>query len=105
MNKLLMEENDRLQKQVSHLVYENGYFRQHTQNVCFFAYCLFTKFQDQLFISLFSLYSFPNFSMMMITSLELFMKKVLEHVVWSVIYWNCCKFLMVALVWQLEHVT
>ncbi|KAK2368343.1 homeobox-leucine zipper protein ATHB-15 [Trifolium repens] len=27
-----MEENDRLQKQVSHLVYENGYFRQHTQN-------------------------------------------------------------------------
>ncbi|XP_004302866.1 PREDICTED: homeobox-leucine zipper protein ATHB-15 [Fragaria vesca subsp. vesca] len=31
MNKLLMEENDRLQKQVSHLVYENGYFRQHTQ--------------------------------------------------------------------------
>ncbi|KAL8098935.1 hypothetical protein AgCh_031594 [Apium graveolens] len=32
MNKLLMEENDRLQKQVSHLVYDNGYFRQHTQN-------------------------------------------------------------------------
>lgn len=32
MNKLLMEENDRLQKQVSHLVYENGYFRQHTQS-------------------------------------------------------------------------
>ncbi|XP_071733490.1 homeobox-leucine zipper protein ATHB-15-like isoform X2 [Rutidosis leptorrhynchoides] len=32
MNKLLMEENDRLQKQVSHLVYENGYFRQHTQH-------------------------------------------------------------------------
>ncbi|KAL2457496.1 Homeobox-leucine zipper protein ATHB-15 [Abeliophyllum distichum] len=32
MNKLLMEENDRLQKQVSHLVYENSYFRQHTQN-------------------------------------------------------------------------
>ncbi|KAL3511750.1 hypothetical protein ACH5RR_024467 [Cinchona calisaya] len=28
MNKLLMEENDRLQKQVTHLVYENGYFRQ-----------------------------------------------------------------------------
>ncbi|KAK8969720.1 Homeobox-leucine zipper protein HOX32 [Platanthera guangdongensis] len=28
MNKLLMEENDRLQKQVSHLVYENGYMRQ-----------------------------------------------------------------------------
>ncbi|KAF9613559.1 hypothetical protein IFM89_008950 [Coptis chinensis] len=31
MNKLLMEENDRLQKQVSQLVYENGYFRQHSQ--------------------------------------------------------------------------
>ncbi|KAK6140780.1 hypothetical protein DH2020_025476 [Rehmannia glutinosa] len=31
-NKLLMEENDRLQKQVSHLVYENSYFRQHSQN-------------------------------------------------------------------------
>ncbi|XP_073005995.1 homeobox-leucine zipper protein HOX32 isoform X2 [Typha latifolia] len=33
MNKLLMEENDRLQKQVSQLVYENGYMRQqiHTQ--------------------------------------------------------------------------
>ncbi|XP_051113371.1 homeobox-leucine zipper protein REVOLUTA-like [Andrographis paniculata] len=28
MNKLLMEENDRLQKQVSHLVCENGYMRQ-----------------------------------------------------------------------------
>ncbi|CAL1402838.1 unnamed protein product [Linum trigynum] len=27
MNKLLMEENDRLQKQVSHLVYENGFMR------------------------------------------------------------------------------
>nr|AGM34022.1 class III homeodomain leucine zipper protein 32 [Larix kaempferi] len=32
MNKLLMEENDRLQKQVSQLVYENGYFRQQLQN-------------------------------------------------------------------------
>ncbi|KAI3803387.1 hypothetical protein L1987_31538 [Smallanthus sonchifolius] len=32
MNKLLMEENDRLQKQVSHLVYENGCFRQHSRN-------------------------------------------------------------------------
>ncbi|XP_060205800.1 homeobox-leucine zipper protein ATHB-15-like isoform X1 [Lycium barbarum] len=30
MNKLLMEENDRLQKQVSQLVYENGYFRRQT---------------------------------------------------------------------------
>lgn len=33
MNKLLMEENDRLQKQVSQLVTENGFFRQKTQNV------------------------------------------------------------------------
>ncbi|CAK9325504.1 unnamed protein product [Citrullus colocynthis] len=32
MNRLLMEENDRLQKQVSQLVYENSYFRQQTQN-------------------------------------------------------------------------
>nr|XP_016488110.1 PREDICTED: homeobox-leucine zipper protein ATHB-15-like [Nicotiana tabacum] len=31
MNKLLMEENDRLQKQVSQLVYENSFFRQQTQ--------------------------------------------------------------------------
>lgn len=33
MNKLLMEENDRLQKQVSHLVYENGYMKQQIQTV------------------------------------------------------------------------
>ncbi|PKA46833.1 Homeobox-leucine zipper protein ATHB-15 [Apostasia shenzhenica] len=32
MNKLLMEENDRLQKQVSHLVHENGYFHQQARN-------------------------------------------------------------------------
>ncbi|KAL6894601.1 hypothetical protein ACP4OV_008699 [Aristida adscensionis] len=32
MNKLLMEENDRLQKQVSRLVYENGYMRQQLHN-------------------------------------------------------------------------
>ncbi|KAH7863427.1 hypothetical protein Vadar_017394 [Vaccinium darrowii] len=32
MNKLLMEENDRLQKQVSQLVSENGYMRQQLQN-------------------------------------------------------------------------
>ncbi|KAF8408781.1 hypothetical protein HHK36_004850 [Tetracentron sinense] len=32
MNKLLMEENDRLQKQVSNLVYENGYMRQQLQH-------------------------------------------------------------------------
>ncbi|XP_074284993.1 homeobox-leucine zipper protein REVOLUTA-like [Silene latifolia] len=31
MNKLLMEENDRLQKQVSQLVNENGFMRQHLQ--------------------------------------------------------------------------
>lgn len=33
MNKLLMEENDRLQKQVSHLVYNNGYMRQKLNTV------------------------------------------------------------------------
>ncbi|XP_019194412.1 PREDICTED: homeobox-leucine zipper protein ATHB-15-like [Ipomoea nil] len=32
MNKLLMEENDRLQKQVSQLVYENSYFRRQSQS-------------------------------------------------------------------------
>ncbi|KAK8496277.1 hypothetical protein V6N13_130325 [Hibiscus sabdariffa] len=31
MNKLLIEENDRLQKQVSHLVYENGYMKLQLQ--------------------------------------------------------------------------
>ncbi|XP_057420712.1 homeobox-leucine zipper protein ATHB-14-like [Lotus japonicus] len=31
MNKLLMEENDRLQKQVSKLVYDNGYMKQQVQ--------------------------------------------------------------------------
>jgi hypothetical protein len=33
MNKLLMEENDRLQKQVSRLVYENGHMKQQLHNV------------------------------------------------------------------------
>ena len=39
MNKLLMEENDRLQKQVSQLVCENGFMRQqlHTVSVCVFC--------------------------------------------------------------------
>lgn len=32
MNKLLMEENDRLQKQVAQLLYENGYLRQQLQH-------------------------------------------------------------------------
>lgn len=31
--KLLMEENDRLQEQVSQLVYESGYVKQQLQNV------------------------------------------------------------------------
>ncbi|XP_024971452.1 homeobox-leucine zipper protein REVOLUTA isoform X2 [Cynara cardunculus var. scolymus] len=41
MNKLLMEENDRLQKQVSQLVYENGYMRQqlHTNSAVTDASC------------------------------------------------------------------
>lgn len=33
MNKLLMEENDRLQKHVSHLVYDNGFMRQQLHTV------------------------------------------------------------------------
>lgn len=33
MNKLLMEENDRLQKQVSHLVYENGFMKHRIHTV------------------------------------------------------------------------
>lgn len=33
MNKLLMEENERLQKQVSQLVHENAQVRQQLQNV------------------------------------------------------------------------
>lgn len=36
MNKLLMEENDRLQTQVSRLVYENGYMRQQLHTVSSF---------------------------------------------------------------------
>jgi hypothetical protein len=35
MNKLLMEENDRLQKQVSQLVHENAQVRQQLKNVSF----------------------------------------------------------------------
>lgn len=34
MNRLLVEENGRLQKQVSRLVYDNGNFRQHLHNRC-----------------------------------------------------------------------
>lgn len=40
MNKLLMEENDRLQKQVSHLVYENGYMRTQLHTVSYFLFQL-----------------------------------------------------------------
>ncbi|CAH8357154.1 unnamed protein product, partial [Eruca vesicaria subsp. sativa] len=39
MNKLLMEENDRLQKQVSHLVNENGYMKQQLTTVGTDASC------------------------------------------------------------------
>ncbi|KAL0713566.1 hypothetical protein Bca4012_020544 [Brassica carinata] len=39
MNKLLMEENDRLQKQVSHLVSENGYMKQQLTTVGTDASC------------------------------------------------------------------
>nr|GMC49216.1 homeobox-leucine zipper protein ATHB-8-like [Ipomoea batatas] len=59
MNKLLMEENDRLQKQVSHLVYENSYFRQHTQNVnnfFFFVSSLNDSYFDPLMILILMIY-------------------------------------------------
>ncbi|KAA3489548.1 homeobox-leucine zipper protein REVOLUTA-like [Gossypium australe] len=48
MNKLLMEENDRLQKQVSQLVCENGYMKQqlHTVNVSSFSLNLFVCFSS-----------------------------------------------------------
>ena len=39
MNKLLMEENERLQKQVSQLVHENAHMRQQLQNVSFQVQC------------------------------------------------------------------
>lgn len=39
MNKLLMEENDRLQKQVSQLVCENGYMRQQLHTVSVYFAC------------------------------------------------------------------
>lgn len=57
MNKLLMEENDRLQKQVSHLVYENGYMRQQLQSVgpssCKTSTCaLFFLFGLEMFLCL-----------------------------------------------------
>lgn len=47
MNKLLMEENDRLQKQVSQLVYENSFFRQQTQNVIKPYYILSSSHTNQ----------------------------------------------------------
>lgn len=50
MNKLLMEENDRLQKQVSQLVYENGYMRQQLTVSCYYkcslSYCEFGQITD-----------------------------------------------------------
>lgn len=37
MNKLLMEENDRLQKQLSRLVNDNGFMRNHLHKVSFLS--------------------------------------------------------------------
>ncbi|XP_039005823.1 homeobox-leucine zipper protein ATHB-15-like [Hibiscus syriacus] len=57
MNKFLMEENYRLQKQVSQLVYDNGCFRQHTQNVssnfplCWATACIDPKLISSVTIS------------------------------------------------------
>lgn len=44
MNKLLMEENDRLQKQVSQLVCENGYMRQQLHTVSIYDCSLLNCF-------------------------------------------------------------
>lgn len=57
MNKLLMEENDRLQKQVSQLVSENGYMRQQLQNVCLFSCFPIVAFVKYFWIHNFSLMS------------------------------------------------
>ena len=47
MNKLLMEENDRLQKQVSRLVFDNGYMKNRLHSVSSFSLfnctCAWTK--------------------------------------------------------------
>lgn len=48
MNKLLMEENDRLQKQVSQLVYENGYMRQQLQSVSSFTLIFLVALKEHL---------------------------------------------------------
>lgn len=60
MNKLLMEEKHRLQKQMSQLVYENGYFRQQTQPVglipCLITYFLLRIIICFLFVCLFRLH-------------------------------------------------
>ncbi|KAK8934231.1 Homeobox-leucine zipper protein HOX32 [Platanthera zijinensis] len=48
MNKLLMEENDRLQKQLSHLVYDNGRMHQQLQNVSASLYSLLAIAEETL---------------------------------------------------------
>lgn len=55
MNKLLMEENDRLQKQVSHLVYENGYMKQqiHTVSVRYYSFLFFLIILVAFIVSMF----------------------------------------------------
>jgi homeobox-leucine zipper protein len=42
MNKLLMEENDRLQKQVSRLVLDNGYMKNRLHSVSYFSLFKYT---------------------------------------------------------------
>jgi hypothetical protein len=43
MNKLLMEENERLQRQVSQLLHENAYMKQQLQNVILHLVFFFCK--------------------------------------------------------------
>lgn len=52
MNKLLMEENDRLQKQVSHLVYENGFMKQQIQTVIPYSLMLWFGFSFSVILML-----------------------------------------------------
>lgn len=51
MNKLLMEENERLQKQVSQLVHENAYMRQQLQSVRLKINTLTYKFIHSVWVS------------------------------------------------------
>ena len=59
MNKLLMEENERLQKQVSQLVRENAYMKQQLQNVSIRFLVLHTIHDTQYCLTVVTLCSQP----------------------------------------------